>query len=101
MATSPDRRVLVQQWLNSLWMVRYAGSEHRRKRDMERRETRISKGRKGLEYLNTVKRKKIDVQKLTSQVSRMLERSKCLKYFDVRIEEDGKTSWSERSDVIE
>ena len=83
--------------------IRYvvAGSEHRRKRDMERRETRISKGRKGLEHFNTVKREKIDVQKLASQVFRMLERSKCLKYFDVRIEEDGKASWSERSDVIE
>lgn len=78
-----------------------AGSEFRRRRDQERREARIAKGRLGLERFNAVTRRKVDMQKLVSQVSRMLERSKCLKYFDVRIGEDGKAAWSVRDDVVE
>lgn len=78
-----------------------AGSDFRRQRDQERREARIAKGRLGLEHFNAVTRKKVNEQKLVSQVFRMLERSKCLKYFDVHIEKDGKATWSERSDIIE
>ena len=36
-----------------------AGSDHHRQRVQERRETRISKGREGLEHFNTVTRKKV------------------------------------------
>jgi hypothetical protein len=78
-----------------------AGSDFRRQRDQERREARIAKGRQGLEHFNAVPRKTINEQKLVSQVFRMLERFKCMKYFDVHIEKDGKATWSERSDVIE
>ncbi len=83
--------------------VRYvvAGSEYRRQRDWERREARLMKGRQELEKFNEVNRKKIDVPKLTSQVGRMLERKKCLKYFDFRIEDNGKASWTEKHEDIE
>ena len=77
-----------------------AGSDFRRQRDLERREARLAKGRAGLDHFNEVRRKNIDVQKLSSQVGRMLERYKCLKYFDVHIEENGTATWSERRDVI-
>jgi len=83
--------------------VRYvvAGSEFRRQRDRDRRATRLAKGRGALERFNQVRRRKIDTQKLASQVGRMLERSKCLKYFEFHIEENGHAAWSERRDVIE
>ncbi|NMA43574.1 MAG: IS1634 family transposase [Oligosphaeraceae bacterium] len=83
--------------------IRYvaAGSEYRRQRDRERREARIAKGRAALEKFNQVQRRKIDIQKLASQVGRMLERGKCLKYFTFHIEENGYATWSEKQDVIE
>jgi len=83
--------------------VRYvvAGSEHRRQRDHDRREARLAKGRAALEKFNQVHRKKFDLQKLASQVGRMLDRSKCLKYFEFHIEVNGRAAWSEREDVIE
>ena len=83
--------------------IRYvvAGSEYRRQRDRERREARIAKGRAALEKFNQVRRRKVDVQKLASQVGRMLDRSKCLKYFEFHVEEDGHATWFERQDVIE
>jgi hypothetical protein len=78
-----------------------AGSEYRRRRDQERRQARLAKGRSGLEAFNAVRRKTIDVQKLSAQVGRMLSRAKALKYFDYRIEEDGSATWSQKAAVIE
>ncbi len=83
--------------------VRYvvAGSEYRRQRDWERRETRLERGRLGLESFNRVRRRRVDMQKLAAQVGRLLDRAKATKYFDFRIEPDGKAAWSEKADVIE
>ncbi len=78
-----------------------AGSEYRRHRDRERREVRIAKGRQGLKAFNAVRRRKVDVQKLSAQVGRMLSRAKALKYFDYHIEEDGTATWSEKAKAIE
>lgn len=78
-----------------------AGSEYRRQRDSERREARIVKGRQGLRAFNAVTRRKVDVQKLSAQVGRMLSRAKALKYFDYHIEADGTATWSEKAKVIE
>jgi len=78
-----------------------AGSEYRRQRDYERRETRIGKARRGLEAFNAVSRRRVDVQKLAAQVGRMLARAKAFKYFDYRIEADGTATWCEKTDVIE
>jgi hypothetical protein len=83
--------------------IRYvvAGSEYRRQRDQERREARLARGRQGLEKFNRVQRKKVNIQELASQVGRMLDRGKCLKYFTFHIEEDGQAAWSEKQDLIE
>jgi transposase len=78
-----------------------AGSAYRRQRDRERREARIAKGRRGLDAFNAVTRRKVDVQKLSSQVGRMLARVKAFKYFDYRIEVDGTATWNEKVDVID
>jgi len=78
-----------------------AGSEYRRQRDCERRETRIARGRHGLDKFNAVRRKKVDVQKLSAQVGRMLARAKAFKYFDYRIEADGTATWTEKVEAIE
>jgi transposase len=78
-----------------------AGSEYRCQRDRERREARIAKGRHGLNAFNAVTRRKVDVQKLSAQVGRMLARTKALKYFDYRIEEDGTATWNEKTEVID
>lgn len=78
-----------------------AGSEYRRQRDRNRREARIAKGRRGLERFNAVDRRKVDVQKLSAQVGRMLARAKAFKYFDYHIEADGTATWREKAEAIE
>lgn len=78
-----------------------AGSDYRRKRDCERREARIAKARSGLEAFNSVSRRKVDEQKLSAQVGRMLARAKAFKYFDYHIEADGTAAWREKAEVIE
>ena len=78
-----------------------AGSEYRRQRDRERREARIAKGRRGLDAFNAVTRRKVDVQKLSAQVGRMLARAKAVKYFDYRIEADGTATWREKAEVVD
>lgn len=78
-----------------------AGSEYRRQRDRDRREARLAKGRRGLDQFNAVRRQKVDVQKLSAQVGRMLARAKAFKYFDYHIEADGTATWSENAQAIE
>jgi hypothetical protein len=78
-----------------------AGSEYRRHRDRERREARIAKARLGLDAFNAATRRKVDVQKLSAQVGRMLAGAKALKYFDYRIEADGTATWREKAEVID
>lgn len=46
-------------------------------------------------------RRKVDVQKLSAQVGRMLDRMKAFKYFDCRIEADGIAAWHEKAEVID
>ena len=47
-----------------------------------------------------VKRKKINPQKLASQVGRALQRLKAHKYFEYSVDPQGKLQWSRRSDLI-
>lgn len=77
-----------------------AGSEYRRQRDAERRECRICAAEKKLKRFNEVKRKKIDVQSLASQVGRMLERVKALKYFEFNILPNGRCEYRRKEDLI-
>ena len=51
-----------------------AGGQWRQQRDQERRQTRIDKAEVELKRLAAVKRKKVNVQKLASQVGRSLQR---------------------------
>jgi hypothetical protein len=78
-----------------------AGSDYREGRDRARREARIAKARRGLESFNAVRRRKVDVQKLSAQVGRMLARAKAFKYFDYRIEADGTATWQEKAELID
>jgi transposase len=94
-----DRTELVEFEIEGIRYV-VAGSQYRQQRDFERREVRIEKGRKALIKFNQVKRKKIDLCKLSSQVGRMLERNKCLKYFDFSIQDNGQAIWTEKQELI-
>ena len=47
-----------------------------------------------------VKRKKVDVQKLASQVGRTLQRLKAHKYFTYRIDAQGCLQWERKAEVI-
>lgn len=77
-----------------------AGGPWRRQRDQERRETRIAKAEKELTRMAAVKRKKVDAQKLASQAGRMLDRRKAHKYFNYRVNEEGKLTWERKKEVV-
>ena len=50
--------------------------------------------------LATVRRKKVDPQKLASQVGRSLQRLKAHKYFTYRVEANGQLQWQRKQAVI-
>jgi len=77
-----------------------AGGQWRQQRDQERRQSRIAKGETELSRLAAVKRKKVDVQKLASQVGRSLQRLKAHKYFSYQVDLSGKLKWARKEDVI-
>ena len=75
-----DRKALIEIVHQSKRYV-IAGGPWRQQRDQERRQSRIAKGEAELTRLAAVKRKKVDSQKLASQVGRSLQRLKAHKYF--------------------
>lgn len=77
-----------------------AGGPWRQQRDQERRQSRIDKAEAELKRLTAVKRKKVDVQKLASQVGRTLQRLKAHKYFTYRIDAQGCLQWERKAEVI-
>jgi transposase len=77
-----------------------AGGPWRRQRDQERRQARLAKAQAELKRMAAVKRKKVDQQKLASQVGRMLQRLKAHKYFQYTVDEQGKLQWSLRDNLI-
>jgi len=77
-----------------------AGGPWRQQRDQQRRESRIDKAEAELKRLAAVKRKKVDVQKLASQVGRSLQRLKAHKYFACHVEEGGKLQWERKEPII-
>jgi transposase len=77
-----------------------AGGPWRQQRDQQRRQARLAKAEAELQRLATVKRKKVDPQKLASQVGRALQRLKAHKYFEYAVDQDGKLNWSRRADLI-
>jgi hypothetical protein len=78
-----------------------AGGRWRQERDQKRREARLAKAQAELQRLAAVKRRKVNPQKLASQVGRTLARLKTHKYFDYAVDQEGKLQWSRRADLIE
>jgi hypothetical protein len=77
-----------------------AGGPWRQQRDQERRQSRIGKAEAELERLAAVKRKKVDGQKLASQVGRTLQRLKAHKYFSYQVDEQGRLRWERKESLI-
>lgn len=76
------------------------GGQWREARDRERRQCRIAKAQAELRRLAAVKRKKVDPQKLASQVGRSLQRLKAHKYFTYQVDAAGHLTWEPKADVI-
>ena len=78
-----------------------AGGPWRRQRDQQRRQARLAKAEAELQRLAAVPRKKVNPQKLASQVGRTLQRLKAHKYFDYAVDARGQLQWSRRIDLIQ
>jgi hypothetical protein len=78
-----------------------AGGPWRQQRDQQRRQARLAKAEAELKRLAAVKRKRLNVQKLASQVGRALQRLKAHKYFEYAVDSEGKLQWSRRADLID
>ena len=70
-----------------------AGGPWRQQRDQQRRQARLTKAEAELKRLAAVKRKKIQPQKLASQVGRALQRLKAHKYFEYAVDPQGQLQW--------
>jgi len=77
-----------------------AGGPWRQQRDQERRQSRIDKAEAELKRLAAVQRKKVNVQKLASQVGRSLQRLKAHKYFTYRVDAQGHLQWERKHALI-
>lgn len=78
-----------------------AGGCWRQQRDEQRRQARLTKAENELKRLAAVKRKKINPQKLASQVGRALQRLKAHKYFEYAVDQKGQLQWNRRTEVIQ
>jgi transposase len=76
------------------------GGPWRQQRDQERRQSRLAKAQAELERLAAIKRKKVDVQKLASQVGRSLQRLKAHKYFTYGVDAQGRLQWERKAAMI-
>lgn len=76
------------------------GGPWRQQRDQARRQSRIDKAAAELKRLAEVKRKKVDGQKLASQVGRNLQRLKAHKYFTYHVDAQGHLQWERKEAVI-
>jgi transposase len=77
-----------------------AGGPWREQRDQDRRQSRIAKAEAELKRLAAVRRKKVDLQKLASQVGRSLQRLKAHKYFTYQVEAAGQLRWQRKEEII-
>jgi transposase len=78
-----------------------AGGPWRQQRDQQRRQARLIKAEAELKRLAAVKRKKVNSQKLASQVGRALQRLKAHKYFEYAVDAHGHLEWSRRNHLIQ
>jgi len=77
-----------------------AGGRWRQQRDEERRAARLQKAEQELKRLAAVRRKKVNAQKLSSQVGRTLQRLKAHKYFTCEVAANGELKWSRKEELI-
>jgi transposase len=77
-----------------------AGGPWRQQRDRQRRQSRLAKAEAELKRLAAVRRKKVDAQKLASQVGRRLQQLQAHKYFEYRVDEHGKLQWQRKEQLI-
>jgi transposase len=78
-----------------------AGGRWRQQRDEERRTARLEKAEKELKRLAAMRRKKVNAQKLASQVGRTLQRLKAHKYFSYQIDAQGQLKWARKQELVE
>jgi len=78
-----------------------AGGPWRQQRDQQRRQARLTKAEAELKRLAAVKRKRINPQKLASQVGRALQRLKAHKYFECAVDSQGQLQWKRRNHLIQ
>jgi transposase len=78
-----------------------AGGPWRQQRDQQRRQARLTKAEAELKRLAAVKRKKINPQKLASQIGRALQRLKAHKYFEYSVDSQGQLQWNRRNHLIQ
>jgi transposase len=77
-----------------------AGGPWRQQRDQDRRMSRLAKAEAELKRLAAIRRKKVDPQKLASQVGRTLQRLKAHKYFTCQIQATGQLQWQRKEELI-
>ena len=94
-----DRQKLMEITHHSKRYV-IAGGPWRQQRDQERRQCRIDKAQAELKRLAAVQRKKVDAQKLASQVGRTLQRLKAHKYFTYQVDAQGHLQWERKAKLI-
>lgn len=78
-----------------------AGGPWRQQRDQQRRQARLAKAEAELKRLAAVPRRKVNPQKLASQVGRALQRLKAHKYFAYEVDLRGQLQWSRRTALIQ
>ncbi len=94
-----DRQTLLElTHQNKRYVI--AGGPWRQQRDQQRRQSRLDKAEAELKRLAALKRKKVEVQKLASQVGRSLQRLKAHKYFSYHVDERGKLKWERKEPLI-
>ena len=77
-----------------------AGGPWRQQRDQARRQSRMAKAEAELTRLAAVPRKKVDGQKLASQVGRNLQRLQAHKYFTYHVDAQGHLQWERKEELI-
>ncbi len=78
-----------------------AGGLTRQHRDASRRQARIEKAEIELQRLAGVRRKKVDAQKLASQVGRRLQQLKAHQYFRYWVDEKGQLQYRKNEQLID
>jgi hypothetical protein len=90
---STDRWGLLPKWSRNGKRYVIAGGPRRQQRHQEWRQARVAKAELELTRLPAVPRKKVNPQKLASQVGRMLE------YFSYRVQENGQLHLARKKEV--